>query len=174
MNCPNCGKGEQQAATYCRQCGILQPDPSRPYSFPHLSKTFEQINVVISAACGLASFILAAILWLVILGFGGGSMIHLMALTAVAVGLWCAYASWRNFNLQKDFRCGKRESTGHLAPSESGTITDRLLDIPDFENVVPPSVTDSTTRHLVESQKVILVHQHVRKNTSAAGNMIWR
>jgi hypothetical protein len=155
MYCLNCGNSDQQAATYCRRCGTLQPDPSKPYNSRHISRSFATINTVFSALSALASFVVAFILWTIIIGFGGGLLIHLMVAALVAVGLCSAYASWRSFQLQSDFKSNDDEFAANSAivkSLETPPITDKLLNEPDFENAVPPSVTDSTTKHLVESQ----------------------
>ena len=147
MFCPNCGKDNQQPAGYCRQCGTLQPDPSQPYYYPHLSRSSVRINAIANLFAALTSFAVAFVLYTVILGIGGGSIIHLLAWASIAVGLWCAFAAWKGFQLEKDFRSNSDK------PSEGGfqivsSITGKLLDEADFEQFVPPSVTDPTTKHL--------------------------
>jgi len=152
MFCPNCGKGDQQPAGYCRQCGALQPDLSRPYYFPHLSQSSVRTNTIASGVASLASFVVAFVLYTVVLGIGGGMVIHSLAWASILIGLWCAFAAWKSFQLEKDFSVGSKKLSAH-ASELSSPVTDKLLDEPGFEQFIPPSVTDSTTKHLTKARK---------------------
>ena len=152
MFCPNCGKGDQQPAGYCRQCGTLQPDPQHPFYFPHLSRSAVRTSTVANAAAALMAFIVAFVLYTVVLGIGGGSIVHLLAWASILVGLWCSFAAWKSFQLEKDFRNGSNESSEDNARLVS-PITDKLLNEANFEQFVPPSVTDTTTKHLTAGAK---------------------
>ena len=147
MYCPNCGKGDQQPAGYCRQCGTLQPDPSQPFHFPHLSQSSVRIGAIANGIASLASFIVAFVLYAVVLGIGGGLVIHALAWISILVGVWCAFAAWRSYQLERDFRGGWDEKRGYRSPLQSAE-TDKLLDEPNFEQFVPPSITDTTTNRL--------------------------
>jgi len=145
--CPNCGKGDQQPAGYCRQCGSLQPDPAQPFHFPHLSRSSVRTSTVANCFAALASFIVAFFLYTVVLGIGGGLVIHALAWVSILVGIWCAIAAWKSFQVEKDFRIASNKgpaSASKLRPA----VTDKLLEEPDFEQFVPPSVTDGTTSRL--------------------------
>jgi len=149
MFCPNCGKSDQQPAGYCRQCGTLQPDLSQPYHFPHLSRSAVRLNTVANAVAAVISLASALVLYAVVLGIGGGVIVHLIAWASILIGLWCAFASWKSYQLEQDFSSGMiGDLLGNLADVPS--VTDKLLNQPNFEDAVPPSVTDSTTRQLAD------------------------
>jgi len=149
MFCPNCGKSDQQPAGYCRQCGTLQPDLSQPYHFPHLSRSAIRLNTVANVVASLTSFVMAFVLYTVVLGIGGGMIIHLLAWASILIGLWCAFAAWKSYQLEQDFSAGiKGDAVAGIADIPS--VTDKLLKEPNFDDVVPPSVTDSTTRQLAD------------------------
>lgn len=151
MFCPNCGKGDQQPAGYCRQCGTLQPDPLQPFYFPHLSRTSARTNTVLNAVASLTSLAVALVLYAVVLGIGGGALVHVLAWASILVGLWCAFASWRSFQLESDFDSGPNGRWDPRPSLRSGS-TDKLLEEPNFEEFIPPSVTDSTTNRLGVAQ----------------------
>ena len=147
MYCPNCGKGDQQPAGYCRQCGSLQPDPAQPFHFPHLTRSSVRTSTIANGAAALASFVVAFVLYTVVLGIGGGMVIHALAWASILVGIWCAIAAWKSLQLEKDFLAGSIEGPG-VGSTFAPAVTDKLLEEPDFEQFVPPSVTDSTTSRL--------------------------
>ncbi len=68
----------------------------------------------------------------------------------LAMGIWHIQTLWRSLMLRKHFKKNKRPDPQVL---KNGTETnERLLDQPDFENVVPASVTDRTTKTLVRNK----------------------
>ena len=105
-----------------------------------------------NAAAALMAFIVAFVLYTVVLGIGGGSIVHLLAWASILIGLWCSFAARKSFQLEKDFRNGSNESSEDNARLVS-PITDKLLNEANFEQFVPPSVTDTTTRHLTAGAK---------------------
>jgi hypothetical protein len=63
------------------------------------------------------------------------------------MGVWHVQTLIRGLMLRKHFRKQKRSQEVILGkPSTTG----KLLEQPDFENMVPASVTDHTTKHLAE------------------------
>ena len=126
----------------------MQPDPSQPYHFPHLSRSSVRVNTLANALAALTAFVVAFVLYTVILGIGGGSIVHLLAWGSILIGVWCAFAGWKSFQLEKDFDKRSEVSSQLVSP-----VTDKLLDEANFENFVPPSVTDSTTKGLANARK---------------------
>ncbi len=70
----------------------------------------------------------------------------------IAMGIWHIQTLLRSLQLRKHFKNqnARRESAAAAnepLPGESAS-TGKLLEQADFSDVVPPSVTDSTTKHL--------------------------
>lgn len=147
MFCPKCGNPDQSAESYCRRCGIFLPDLSKPIK----TTTPEQhmtANTVLSSMTIVASFTLSILLW-VILGFRSNThpLIYVTAGLLFAMGCWHIQTLWRTLLLRKHL---KKSRPPQEAPLTSNPIPDKLLEQADFENMVPASVTDHTTKNLSE------------------------
>ncbi len=150
MFCPKCGKSEQSPETYCRRCGVFMPDLSKPVKGPITPEEHVLANTVLSTMTIVASFTLAILQWSM-LAFRPDThpLIYVTAGLLFAMGIWHIQTLWRTLQLRKHFKKNKRPKTAELGGAE---ITGKLLAEPDFENRVPASVTDRTTRHLVEAE----------------------
>jgi len=151
MFCPKCGKSEQSPETYCRQCGTYLPDLSKSTKTPIKPEQHVKVNLVFSVMTLVACFALAILLYST-LAFRPDThwLIYATAGLLTAMGFWHTQTLWRSILLRRHFKASQRP-----VPSEDEAqkvITDKLLSQPDFENMVPPSVTDRTTKHLVESK----------------------
>lgn len=148
MFCPKCGKADQSPETYCRQCGVFLPDLSKPFKQIIPPEQHLKVNTVVSAMTVVVCFMLAILLYS-ILGFRSGThwLIYLTAGMLLAIGTWHVQSLWRSILIRRHFRKNKRPEEKAI----SGAVTtDKLLEQPDFENMVPASVTDHTTKHLTE------------------------
>jgi len=150
MFCPKCGKSEQTPETYCRQCGIFLPDLSKPVKGPVKPEEHVKVNLVFSVMTVIACFTLAILLYS-ILAFRDDThwLIYATAGVLTAMGFWHTQTFWRALLLRKHFKKNLRPAETVL---DSTAKTDKLLEKADFSNMVPPSVTDRTTRHLSESK----------------------
>ena len=151
MYCPKCGKADQSPETYCRQCGVFLPDLSKPLKTGHTPQEHVTANIVLTSMTIVVAFTLAILLW-TILGFRGNThpLIYATAGLLFAMGIWHIQTLWRMLMLRKHFKKGKRAQDIEI---HGGTVdTDKLLEPSDFENMVPASVTDRTTKHLAESK----------------------
>jgi hypothetical protein len=150
MFCPKCGKSDQSAETYCRQCGVFLPDLSKPHKQPVPPEQHVKVNTVVSVMTIVTCFTLAILLY-VFLGFRESThpLIYLTAGLLLAMGAWHIQTFIRGLQLRKHFR---KHQLAQETALEGGTATDRLLNRPDFENMVPASVTDRTTKHLSETK----------------------
>ncbi len=149
MFCPKCGKADQTQETFCRQCGVFLPDFSKPEKAPQTPEEHVKINLVFSVMTIIACFALVILLYSV-LGFRADThwLIYATAGLLTAMGFWHTQTLWRSILLRRHFKKNKRPLEPEMA---SGTVTtSKLLERPDFENMVPASVTDRTTRHLAE------------------------
>ena len=153
MFCPKCGKADQTAETYCRQCGTFLPDLTRPAKRESPPEENIKVNTVLSLMTVIVSFSLAILLY-AIMGFRPGThpMIYVTAGLLIAMGAWHIQTFIRTRRLKKQWK--RRGATVESGPGPTlrKATTDKLLDQPDFEHMVPTSVTDHTTRHLSETK----------------------
>ena len=153
MFCPKCGKADQSAETYCRQCGTFLPDLTKPAKREPPPEENIKVNTVLSMMTVIVSFTLAILLY-IFLGFRETThpLIYATAGLLLAMGAWHIQTFIRTRRL-------KRQWKTRMMPvdSESNGIrsvaTDKQLDMPDFENMLPASVTDRTTTHLAEKTR---------------------
>lgn len=148
MFCPKCGKADQSPETYCRQCGVFLPDLSKPLKQTVPPEQHVKVNTVVSLMTIVTCFTLAILLY-VFLGFRESShpLIYLTAGLLLAMGAWHIQTFIRGLKLRKHFR---KHRQPHEIALDDQITTDKLLDRADFENMVPASVTDHTTKHLAE------------------------
>jgi hypothetical protein len=164
MFCSNCGKAEQTPDSYCRNCGQFLHDLSgKSYLINKIlgasnPETQVNVNLTINVITTLTSVML--------LGFLNGYYDSLSARTGqgappviyfvyVFLGL---VAAWQTLgflvNLRLKRKLGKRkQDPSHVAPSaDKGAVpsgqTQKSLPQADFDNIVQPSVTETTTRTL--------------------------
>lgn len=149
MFCPKCGKADQSPETYCRQCGLFLPDLVRQGKAPISPEQHVTANIVLSAMTIVACLTLAGLLYSV-LAFRPDThwLIYAAGGFLLAMGAWQIQTLWRTILLRKHFKKNKPQTTSDIAGGSSGKLLEKL----DFENLVPSSVTDTTTRHLAEAQ----------------------
>lgn len=151
MFCPKCGKPDQLPETYCRQCGVFLPDLEKPRKTPITPEDHVKVNLAFSVMTVLACFTFAVLLYS-ILAFRPDThwLIYATAGLLTAMGFWHTQTLWRSILLKRHFRKNKRPQD--LGVDGAAKATDRLLDEPDLENLVPPSVVDHTTKRLSETK----------------------
>jgi hypothetical protein len=153
MYCPRCGKAEQVPETFCRQCGLFLPDLSKPVKRELPPEDHLKANMVLNSLTIIVSFTLSILLFAV--RPGTHPLIYVTAGLLIAIGAWHIQTLIRTQKLKKQWK--RRAPLGEIEaglPETKRAIksasTAKLLDPADFANTVPASVTDSTTRHLVE------------------------
>lgn len=154
MFCPNCGKGDQEANAFCRQCGELLPDlDSGPGKKPiSLTKRFELLNVHFTISTVVAFGFGAFLFYLFFTGKTNEIAIA-SALVFFIIGLWQIIGMINTRQLKKRFeRDEETEIPDSVNKSLDSKETADLLPEADFEDLVPNSVTESTTKRL--KQKV--------------------
>ena len=158
MFCPRCGKAEQLPETYCRQCGLFLPDLSKPVKRESPPEEHLKANTVLSLLTVTASFTLSILLY-AFFGFRSNThpLIYVTAGLLLGMGGWHIQTFIRTQKLKKQWkrRAPLTEIQAGLAESPQAVksaSTAKLLDEADFANAVPASVTESTTRHLVETR----------------------
>lgn len=159
MFCPKCGNADQTPETYCRQCGVFLPDLSKPVKREQPAEEHLKVNTVLSLMTVIVSFTLAILLY-AFFGFRNGThpMIYVTSGLLIAMGAWHIQTFIRTRQLKRQW---KRRTPATPADTKKGrgrkrfkgaSTTAKLLDVPDFSDSIPASVTDHTTRHLSETK----------------------
>jgi hypothetical protein len=153
MYCPRCGKAEQQSETYCRQCGLFQPDISKPVKREIPPEDHLKANTVLNALTIIVSFTLSFLLFAV--QPGRHPLIYVTAGLLIAIGAWHIQTFIRTQKLKQQWtrRTPGAESLSawdEAQPAFKPATTGKLLAEADFSNTAPASVTETTTRHLAE------------------------
>lgn len=138
------------AETYCRQCGLFLPDLSKPLKRESPPEEHLKANTVLSLMTICASFTLSFMLFLV-LGFRDFThpLIYVTAGILLAMGGWHIQTLIRTQMLKKQWKRRTPLSETQAAAFKS-TPTGKLLDEANYEDAIPASVTEHTTRHLAE------------------------
>jgi hypothetical protein len=154
MFCPKCGNADQTPETYCRQCGVFLPDLSKPFKPESPPEENLKVNTVLSLMTVIVSFTLAILLW-VFFGFRSSThpLIYVTAGLLLAMGGWHIQTFIRTRRLKRQWKRRHHGAETAAAPMVSSASTGKLLENADFENMVPASVTDHTTRHLTETKR---------------------
>jgi hypothetical protein len=150
MFCPRCGKADQSPDSYCRQCGLFLPNLNQLVESETPPEEHLKANTVLSLLTISASFTLAILLY-AILGFRSNThpLIYVTAGLLLGMGGWHIQTLIRTQQLKKQWkkRAPLAGSQQEARQVRSGS-TAKLLDQADFENSIPASVTETTTRHL--------------------------
>jgi hypothetical protein len=156
MYCPRCGKAEQAPETFCRQCGLFLPDLSKPLKRELPPEDHLKANTVLNALTIIVSFTLSFLLF----AFQPGThpLIYATAGILIAIGAWHIQTLIRTVKLKKQWkrRTPLNEVNALSFEPERAlkpVSTAKLLDQADFTDAVPASVTENTTRHLVEQRR---------------------
>lgn len=150
MFCPNCGKSEQIENSYCRRCGEFLN-----YSNKHSALSFggnsPQQNVnTINILSLIAAFIsLFAGIWMYATQFNVPIVLYFAAAILLCNTGWHLSNFIVGTKLKKRLNQAKEklfETDKHLQSAK----TKELLPEANFENYVPTSITENTTKHLKE------------------------
>lgn len=154
MYCPRCGKAEQSPETFCRQCGLFLPDLSKPLKRELPPEDHLKANTVLNALTIIVSFTLSILLFAI--KPGTHPLIYATAGILIAIGAWHIQTLIRTQKLKKQWKRRTPLTEPNVAETDrafKSASTAKLLDQADFTDAVPTSVTESTTRHLVEATK---------------------
>lgn len=164
MYCPNCGKGEQTADAYCRNCGEYLVNFSDKFYLINrvLGISTPEKQVGVNLTIDLVTSIASALLLVFLIGHFDGryartgeaapTIIYLVYLFLGLVSVWQFLSFIIGINLKSKLS-GKKEGEVSVSSSinestlSSGTAQ-KSLPQADLENIVPVSVTEDTTRTL--------------------------
>ena len=164
MYCPNCGKADQKENTFCRQCGNFLPDFEKIIKKKTSPEDHLKANTFLSLLTGIVSLTLAVILYAMFLGRADTPIIiYVVAGFLTAIFFWQAQTFWRTILLKKEF--GKREKFNNEQEEiktsfDKSVPTKELLPEADFNDIVPASVTENTTKTLSEKVKPSTQTEH--------------
>lgn len=169
MFCPSCGKSEQSPDSYCRNCGQFLTDFSgKAYLINKIlggntPDTQVNVNLIINVVTTLASSLL--------LGFLNGyydslyektgqtapPVIYLVYIFLGLVTAWQFLSFLINMRLKRKLS-GRNKGDVSVDSSASQNAlpsgsTQKSLPQADFDDIVPASVTEDTTRILSESPR---------------------
>lgn len=153
MFCPNCGKADQVADTYCRRCGNFLPDFETVKKRETPPEQHIKATSYLSLMTAVVSLALALILYAT-LGFRPNTpwIIYLVAGFLIAITAWQVQTFVRARMLKKQFEklTPKRgeEDFRSIAAADTGKLLDRPLEAP-----IPASVTENTTRQLNKTER---------------------
>ena len=150
MFCPKCGNANQKENSYCRNCGTFLPDFDKLKSKETTPEQQITISSTFNFLSALISLVLTIILHVLYTGKEGTPIIIYVVIGFLTANFfWQAQAFWRVRQLKKQLPKRKVEDTENSNPLiESTYSTEKLLPQADFENYVPASVTEKTTKSL--------------------------
>jgi hypothetical protein len=153
MFCPRCGNAEQLPETFCRQCGLFLPNLSKPVKRELPPEEHLKANTVLSLLTIVVSFTLSFLLFAVLPD--KHPLIYVTAGLLIAIGAWHIQTFIRTQKLKKQWKrrtplTESQAASPEIQPAFKSASTAKLLDQADFENTVPTSVTEHTTRDLAE------------------------
>ena len=154
MYCPKCGKADQSPDTFCRQCGIFLPDLDKTLKKPTTPEEHIKANAVLSMLTVIASVTLSILLFLIFKNYPDPHpIIYVTAGFLLTISAWQIQTFWRTMLLRKHFKKPKTQTETTNAPKEfEASPTNQLLPEADFQNHIPASVVERTTRKLNKSQ----------------------
>ncbi|MGD9563915.1 MAG: hypothetical protein AB7F88_17985 [Pyrinomonadaceae bacterium] len=154
MFCPKCGNPDQSPESYCRGCGTLLPDLDKALKKEISPEEHLKVNSVFSLMTAVVSLALALTLYTTV-GFKPDTpwVIYLVAGFLIAISAWQIQTYIRTRMLKKQIerlRPKRRNDTPNAEAVPKAAITSPLLNEPDLSSVVPSSITENTTRNLVQ------------------------
>ena len=151
MFCPKCGNADQKENSYCRNCGTFLPEFEKLKSKEVTPQQHLTINSTFSFLSGLISLILTIILHVLYTGKEGTPIIIYVVIGFLTANFfWQVQTFWRSLQLKKQLP-KRREDLENIPTNpqiDNQYSTDKLLPDADFENIIPTSVTENTTKHL--------------------------
>lgn len=158
MYCPNCGNANQQANSYCRQCGEFLPDLSKKKKQSAFGGETPQdqirTNLILNFMSGIVSIVSALVLYAMFWNRGSEvQLVFVVAAFLLAMGGWQFSTFFVGLKLRKHFRKGREESNEAGIPSNQPSAfasaqTKELLNEADLSDIIPASITENTTKHL--------------------------
>ena len=152
MFCPKCGKGEQTADSYCRNCGEFLLDSSSRASLVvrilGISNPEKQLNLTL--AIDLITAIVSGFLLFSLMGYFDAvedrtgvpttPLVYVLYVFLALVAVWQLFSFTVGTGFKRKLNASKR---AHLQSTEQ-----QALPSADDQDVVPLTITEDTTRKL--------------------------
>jgi hypothetical protein len=153
MYCPKCGIADQSPESFCRNCGIFLYDPSKPFRPEATPEGNLKATIILSTLTIFVSFILAAFFFFfLVFGIGTPALFYMTTAYLLVIGTWQIQTLVRNLRLRDQLQRWHR--SGHAPQPELSTAQDqRCLETADLRDDIPASVTEQTTKPLVDRRK---------------------
>lgn len=151
MYCPNCGKSEQKADSYCRQCGTFLPDFEKIKKREIPPEDHLKANSVLNIMTAIASITLAILLYVFFWGREDTPVIiYVTAGFLIAMFGWQLQVFIRTLKLKKQIILPKRAENEEKTKDLKSAQTKELLNEADFSDAVPARSKKYTTKNLKE------------------------
>jgi hypothetical protein len=149
MFCPNCGKSEQIPNSYCRQCGEFLNSKNGSISKYGGNSPLENLSSINGLSLIGGVFSLFAAFWMY------ATKMNIPIVLYFAAAILICNAGWHFSNFFVGVKLKRRLKTARQELSQSqnqvqSAATKELLPESDLTNFVPASITENTTRELVE------------------------
>jgi len=152
MFCPNCGKPDQEENTYCRQCGefLVGTKSLGAFSFGGVTPR-QNVNAISLLSLIAALLSLLAALWMYITKFNFSVALYIGAAVLLCNAFWHLANIYTARKLASRILQNPKSEKGQTAMPRAETR--ELLEPADMSAVIPATVTENTTRHLVTPKK---------------------
>lgn len=148
MYCPNCGKSEQVADTYCRACGgfLTKPGSSSRMKFGGTTPQQNLTSINVLSLIAAFSSLLVGI-WMYLTNFSLPAALYLGAALLMCNAVWHLTNFVIGTRLKRRLKGVKQMPAGEIVPIVA-SHTSELLPAANPADQIPDSVTEDTTRHL--------------------------
>lgn len=147
MFCPKCGTSDQAPETYCRNCGVFLPDLEKVKKRETPIEEHLKINSFFTLATAVISVALAVALFIVFIStWTAPFIIYPVFGFLIAITAWQIQTFIRTRILKRQFEKLRPPRLSDI--EEITTGQQAILSEGNPELVVPPSVTELTTRNL--------------------------
>jgi len=159
MFCPQCGSGDQEPETFCRQCGRFLPDFEKLKSKEIPPEEHLKANNVLILMSAIVSATLAILLHAFFTAREDTPiLIRITAGLLTAMFFWQAQTFWRNMQLKNQLPKSRKKHKEEPEALDTNPLVDSvkakgLLNESDVSDAVPQSAIENTTKHLVEKMQ---------------------
>ena len=161
MFCPQCGNGNQEPETFCRQCGRFLPDFEKLKGKEITPEEHLKANSVLSLMSAIVSATLAILLHAFFTGKENTPvLIYVTAGFLTVMFFWQAQTFWRTMQLRKQLPKRRAREKANPYPLDTNPLSESdkakgLLREPDASDAVQSSVVENTTLYLGEKRNPI-------------------
>jgi hypothetical protein len=149
MFCPNCGKSEQIPNSYCRQCGEFLNFKAGSISKYGGNSPLENLGSINSLSLIGAIFSIFAAVWMYATQMQIPIVLYFGAAILICNAAWHFSNFFVGIKLKRRLKTAREELSQPQKQVQSA-VTKELLPEAKFEDIVPASITENTTKNLIE------------------------